>query len=59
MCVYGCEGVQWGCGGAIEKGDKGTEENRKRPTGLCLFSNYASPVSHGSEKWPRVLLGLS
>ena len=48
-----------GCGGATESVDKGREQTRRRPTGLCLLSNYASPVSHGSEKWPRVLLGLS
>lgn len=48
-----------GCGGATESVDRGREQARRRPTGLCLLSNYASPVSHGSEKWPRVLLGLS
>lgn len=43
-------GVQRVCGGETESGDKGTEERRRRPTGLCLLSNYASPVSYGSEK---------
>lgn len=32
-----------------ELGDRGTEERRRRPTGLCLLSNYASPC----ELWLR------
>jgi len=52
-CSFGSVCTQtwrWAGSGAIECGDKGTEEKKRRPTGVWLLSNYASPVSHGSEK---------